>query len=445
MPNVAEVIRDHVTLTIDCVDRLYLNAYVPGLQRGDGVAAFLRQRGHIVPSPALFVEITATVKAALHAFCAAQGIPWIEFAKGKRKDDVVERSRQQFTAAEGVVLVGVAQERAKTWTATKQVQGKLVHFTFAWRTVYVNHYSVYLIDRDWGPAFSKICGYAPYAVKVCLNGHAWAKRQASRRGIGYAALDNGFLACADPAALQQLGAALSADHLQAFFERWLACLPRPLTAGDRLAGFRYHLSLLQMEVSRTQVLDDPLRGRACFEEVIRDNLDLGRPDRVQLLVDRRIRTNTPGRFCTRVITQGIVPSLHIEYKRCHIKQYWKEDHADYPCGDECCTHRDGGDRRSDAPPVRLALAAGGHRHGAAVPGAGLSRLGGTRCGAAGTHGRDGSWRRTRPAVALSADAGRGGRPADGGSVSGRCQPGGDPWTRCCPSFRPCANWSCRSR
>ena len=327
MPNVAQVLRDHVTLTIDCVDRLYLNAYVPGLQRGDGVAAFLRQRGHIVPSPALFVEITTAFKTALQAFCMAQGIPWIEFAKGARKDDIVERYRQQFTATEGVVLVGVAQERAKAWTATKQVQGKMVHFTFAWRTVYVNHYYVYLIDREWGPAFIKICGYAPYAVKVCLNGHEWAKRQAARRGIGYEALDNGFLACADPGALQQVCAALSADAIQAFFERWLVCLPLPLTAEDARAGFSYRLSLLQMEVSRTQVLDDPLRGREFFEEVIRDNLDLGRPDRIQLLVDRRVQTNTPGRFWTRVITEGIAPSLHVEYKRCHIKQYWKEGRA----------------------------------------------------------------------------------------------------------------------
>jgi hypothetical protein len=327
MPNVAQVIRDHVTLTIDCVDRLYLNAYVPSLQRGDGVAAFLRQRGHIVPSPALFVEITATFNAALQAFCTAQGIPWIEFAKGERKDDVVERYRQEFTAAEGVVLVGVAQERAKAWTATKQVQGKMVHFTFSWRTVYVNHYYVYLIDREWGPAFIKICGYAPYAVKLCLNGHEWAKRQATRCGIGYEALDNGFLACADPAVLQQVCAALSADDIQAFFERWLARLPLPLTAADQRAGFSYCLSLLQMEVSHTQVLDDPQRGREFFEEVIRDNLDLGRPDRIQLLVDRQVRTNTPGRFWTRVITEGIVPSLHVEYKRCHIKQYWKEGRA----------------------------------------------------------------------------------------------------------------------
>jgi hypothetical protein len=58
MPNVAEVIRDHTALAVECVDRLYLNAYVPGLQRGPGVVAFLRQRGQVIASPALFAEIT---------------------------------------------------------------------------------------------------------------------------------------------------------------------------------------------------------------------------------------------------------------------------------------------------------------------------------------------------------------------------------------------------
>ena len=82
-----------------------------------------------------------------------------------------------------------------------------------------------------------------------------------------------------------------------------------------------------MEVSRTQVFDRPLRGREFFEEVIRDNLDLGRPNRVQLVFERRISARTPGRFSTRIITQGVVPSLHIEYKRCHIKQYFKEARA----------------------------------------------------------------------------------------------------------------------
>ena len=41
----------------------------------------------------------------------------------------------------------------------------------------MNHYYVYFIDEAWGPGFLKICGYAPYTLKLCLNGHEWAKRQ----------------------------------------------------------------------------------------------------------------------------------------------------------------------------------------------------------------------------------------------------------------------------
>ena len=66
------------------------------------------------------------------------------------------------------------------------------------------------------------------------------------------------------------------------------------------------------------------RGREFFEEVIRDNLDLGRPDRVQLIFEKRIGKMTPGRFRTRVIQDGVNPSLHIEYKQCDLKQYFKE-------------------------------------------------------------------------------------------------------------------------
>ena len=64
-----------------------------------------------------------------------------------------------------------------------------------------------------------------------------------------------------------------------------------------------------------------------FEEVIRENLDIGRPDHVQLIFERRITKQTPGRFRTRVITEGVTPSLHIDYKRSRIKQYHKEGRA----------------------------------------------------------------------------------------------------------------------
>lgn len=328
MPNVAQLIREHVTLEVNCIDRLYLNGYVPRLQSEGGVVGFLRHaRGQAIPSPAVFGQITDAFKRRLRAYCQARRIPWLEFKKGERKDDVVELYRKRFQATSGIVLVGVSQERALGWTATKTQQGRHVHFTYRRKSVCVNHYYIYLVDPEWGPAFLKVCGYAPYAIKLCLNGHEWAKRQLTRQRIPFTALDNGFLTCADPTTLQAICNRLSEADIEAFFARWVVQLPLPLTVQDHTAGFRYQLSLLQMEISRTQVFDRPLRGREFFEEVIRDNLDLGRPSRVQLLFTRRITRATPGRFTTRVITHGVAPSLHIEYKRCHIKQYFKEGRA----------------------------------------------------------------------------------------------------------------------
>lgn len=328
MPNVAEIIREHVTLDVKCVDRLYLNGYVPRLQSEGGVVAFLRHAGgRVVPSPAIFGEITTAFRARLRAWCDQGAIPWIEFRKGERKDDIVQKYRDRFAAPAGVVLVGVAQERAWAWYPTKTRRGSWVHFAWHRKSVCVNHYYIYVIDREWGPAFIKVCGYAPYALKLCLNGHEWAKRQAARRRLRFTALDNGFLECANPAAVQAICDSLSDADIGGFFERWLAHLPLPLTAKDRAAGFAYQLSILQMEVSRTQVFARPLHGREFFEEVLREHLDLGRPNRLQLLFPRKITRATPGRFSTRIVTQGVIPSLHVEYKRCHIKQYFKEERA----------------------------------------------------------------------------------------------------------------------
>jgi hypothetical protein len=63
-----------------------------------------------------------------------------------------------------------------------------------------------------------------------------------------------------------------------------------------------------MEVSLTQIFDRPLRGLEFFEEIIRANLDLGRPDRVQLIFDRVVTKKTPGEFRTRVIQDGVHPN-----------------------------------------------------------------------------------------------------------------------------------------
>jgi hypothetical protein len=106
--------------------------------------------------------------------------------------------------------------------------------------------------------------------------------------------------------------------------RWLDACPHPFTPQDRAARYHYDVSILQSEFSLTQILDRPLSGRIFFEGIIRENLDLGRPDQVQLIFNRRVHQRTPGRFRTRVLTEGVIPSLHVDYKTSRIKQYFKQ-------------------------------------------------------------------------------------------------------------------------
>jgi hypothetical protein len=253
----------------------------------------------------------------------------ITFTKGQRKDDVTQEYRSRFSKSEGIVVVGKAQEKTPVFRTEKRRNPETGR-TYPWivrTTAMVNHYYFYGIDEDFGPFFLKFCTYFPYNAKLCINGHEYVKRQLAKEGIVFEALDNGILKCADPRRLQQLCDGLSATKIDALLRKWLARLPHPFTSKDRAAGYRYDVSILQAEFSLTQVLDQPRTGRIFFEEVIRENLDIGRPDHVQLIFNRRISKRTPGRFRTRVITEGVTPSLHVDYKHSRIKQYHKEGRA----------------------------------------------------------------------------------------------------------------------
>lgn len=328
MTNVNDLLRDHVTLTVESLDRVYLNGYIPTLQLPGQLVNFLvKHRGNKIPSPALLGQITDDFKTQIQSFAEQGGIPIMHFVPGQRKDHVAKEYRQKFDKPEGVVFIGVAQEKAQAFKGRKKDQTGYVGFEYSRDAVRVNHYYFYLQDADFGPAFIKVCSYAPYAIKVCLNGHEWAKQQLRKEGLAFEALDNGFLSCANPERLQAVCDQLGPAQIQAFFDKWLARLPMPLTAADRQAGYGQRLAVWQVETSRTQVFADPVRGREFFEAVIRENLDLGRPDRVQLIFERKIIKTTPGQFRTRVIEDGVQPSLHIEYKANRVKQYFKEGRA----------------------------------------------------------------------------------------------------------------------
>lgn len=328
--SVTEILRDHVTLEVESIDRMYLNLYVPKLQYAGGIASFFRyHRGATFASSALMAPMTDAFVAALKAYVKVNEIPMVRFSKGQRKDDVAAEYLAQFDQKEGVLFIGVAQEKVSVFRTEKR-RNLETGQSYPWivrSTAMVNQYYIYAVDQDFGPFFLKFCSYFPYNGRLCINGHEYAKRQLQQQGIDYEALDNGFLSCGDPEQLQALCDGLGPAQIDALLRKWLARLPHPFTPQDRAAGYRYDISVLQAEFALTQVLDRPLSGRILFEDVIRENLDLGRPDQVQLIFGRRITQRTPGRFRTRIITQDVTPSLFVDYKSNRIKQYFKEGRA----------------------------------------------------------------------------------------------------------------------
>jgi hypothetical protein len=333
---VAEVVAEHVVFEVECIDRMYLNVYVPQLQYAAGIVGYVHhQLGLPIASTAPLGKITDAFSAAMHRFAGDQDVPWIDFVKGQRKDDVMHAHLAAFETAgrtEGVLFIGRAQQKTGLFRTEKRrdAEGK----SYPWivkATGLVNHFYVYAVDADFGPFFLKFCSYFPYNAKLCINGHEWAKRQTAQAGIGHTALDNAFAAVDDVAAVQAICDRLGPAQIDALLRKWLALLPHPFSAADRAAGYRYDLSILQAEFSLTQMLDKPVAGRIFVEQVIRDNLDIGRPDQVSLIFDRRVQRGrkqpTPGRFRTRVITEGVTPSLHVDYKHATIKQYHKEGRA----------------------------------------------------------------------------------------------------------------------
>ena len=326
--NVAEILAHHVTFELEAIDRMYLNAYVPSLQTGAGFVYFVKtQLGVRVPSTVMVAPMSQRFVDAIERFAATEGVDLVTFEKGQRKDDVAQQYLAAFTGDEGVLFIGKAPEKASVFRTEKRRDARGVYPWIIRSTAMVNQYYVYILDRDFGPLFIKFCSYFPYPAKLCLNGHEWLKRQLTQRKVPFEPLDNGIRSSPEARRVQRIADSLDAAKIDAVFRKWLRRLPHPFAPAHRAAGYRYQLSILQAEFALTQVLDRPRTGRCFFEEVIRENLDLGRPDQMQLIFTRRVTRRTPGRFRTRVLTEGVVPSLHVEYKKTKVKQYHKEGQA----------------------------------------------------------------------------------------------------------------------
>ena len=116
MPNINELLNDHVTLEVECLDRIYLNGYIPNLQIPGQLIAFLvGHRKQKIPSPALLQQMTQNFIQNIKQYAEENDVPIVQFRRGERKDDVAAKMRRKSRCSgieNGVVFIGIAQEKA---------------------------------------------------------------------------------------------------------------------------------------------------------------------------------------------------------------------------------------------------------------------------------------------------------------------------------------------
>jgi hypothetical protein len=285
-----DMVAGHVRLDISCLGRVYLNGYVAKLQTPGGVVYFFHEhRGKPIVSPALFEPIGEKFRREVRDWARASGIPVIRFKAGERKAEVMAPYLQAAAAAgrSQVAAVGCAQEFQLVWTARRRDTDPAgcPQFSFTKEQRRVSVFLRVHLRHPGGPRVHQDLRLLPVSGQG-VNGHEWARQQARKLGLGFSELSNGFASCDDPALLQRICDRFGPGHLQAWFDRWMAQIPLPLNATDKDAGYWWELSMRQIETSRTLVFDGDVHARAFFEALLCDNMDLGRPENVELLFRR---------------------------------------------------------------------------------------------------------------------------------------------------------------
>ena len=226
--------------------------------------------------------------------------PWVDFAKGQRKDDIAHEHLARFTGTEGVLFVGPIERRDQTDSAEKRRDARGNAYPWVVAATAWSFLLLLCIRRRLGPFFLKFCSCSPQRralIKATITPSGRLPRAASssRRWITGSSLST------------TLGAAAICDRLGpqrstgCCASGWRACHTLS-SQPDRAAGYRYEASILQAEFSLTQMLDRPVAGRMFFEQVIRENLDIGRPG--QVAADLRSPGDAPRTAAHRV---GFVP------------------------------------------------------------------------------------------------------------------------------------------
>ena len=282
-------VKDLLTGSFDCVDRISLRGYFPlGQTSGGMVTWWDRLRPGQPISQKALRAMAGDFGRRVRAFADKNNVPLEEFELGdKSKHARAEQLRPPTANFQGLFAIFVARAPALVWQVKNNRHGKPV-LRRPKRWPLINHYHFHIIDPDWGHLTIKVSGHPPFGLQISLNGHEWVARRAQRQNIPWQREGNCFVG-GDLPALCQTAAALDSPQglagLGRVCDRWVysCCLCFGLRADQQQrSGFHYRYSCYQLEYSRNLHFKSGRQLDAIYQGLI---------DRTRRLLDvRRLKT-----------------------------------------------------------------------------------------------------------------------------------------------------------
>ena len=128
-----------------------------------------------IASAAPLARITDRFTAAVHRFADRERVPWVDFAKGQRKDDVMHEYLAAFQAAgrtEGVVLIGRAQEKTPLFRTEKRRDREGKSYPWIVKTTgMASHFSHHMIERIPRTHRYRVTATGPHTVMILTRLH----------------------------------------------------------------------------------------------------------------------------------------------------------------------------------------------------------------------------------------------------------------------------------
>jgi hypothetical protein len=273
----------------DCVDRVVVNAFLPGVGGGGGFRNWWRSLygSDEKLDDEHLMRMAGRFSRRLRAWAEANGVPLVDCGRGERKHLTAEEFLADHTPKPGLFLVLVGRAPGVVWHVPKTKEGKIGNIARKEPWPYVNHYYFHIMDPDWGHITIRMCGHPPFNAQIILNGHEYVAcraRAVEAKPVEFVKEGNCFVYTSNLEGLQKAADALRSDHatglLKQICERWIyttcLCFALDMSEQER-SGFRYEYSSFQLEYSRNLQFHAGGQMEQIFQSLIdrtRASLDL---------------------------------------------------------------------------------------------------------------------------------------------------------------------------